>query len=85
MPGMMDTVLNLGLNDEAVRGLAEAGLAVPPAIAVELQSGLERGVSTDTNSRSCQTDTSCCEAGQAKSTICSGFSGSAPTMDWKPP
>ncbi len=24
MPGMMDTVLNLGLNDEAVRGLAEA-------------------------------------------------------------
>ncbi|MYG50860.1 MAG: pyruvate, phosphate dikinase, partial [Rhodospirillaceae bacterium] len=25
MPGMMDTVLNLGLNDETVRGLAEAG------------------------------------------------------------
>src|SRR5438270_10299829 len=24
MPGMMDTVLNLGLNDETVRGLAEA-------------------------------------------------------------
>src|SRR5881397_1572990 len=23
MPGMMDTILNLGLNDEAVRGLAE--------------------------------------------------------------
>ncbi|MXW92070.1 MAG: pyruvate, phosphate dikinase [Rhodospirillaceae bacterium] len=25
MPGMMDTVLNLGLNDETVRGLAESG------------------------------------------------------------
>ena len=26
MPGMMDTILNLGLNDEAVEGLAQKGL-----------------------------------------------------------
>src|SRR2546421_7698802 len=25
MPGMMDTILNLGMNDESVQGLAEAG------------------------------------------------------------
>ena len=25
MPGMMDTILNLGMNDESVLGLAEAG------------------------------------------------------------
>ena len=29
MPGMMDTVLNLGLNDETVRGLARRGGALP--------------------------------------------------------
>ncbi|HKG64275.1 MAG TPA: hypothetical protein VKB28_09445 [Solirubrobacteraceae bacterium] len=67
-----------GLETSKMRMPSKPG--IPPAIAVELQSGLVRGVSTDTNSRSCQTDMSCCEPGQAKSTICSGFSGSEPSM-----
>jgi hypothetical protein len=56
----------------------------PPAIAVESQAGLERGVSTDTNSRSFQTDTSCCEPGQAKSVICFGLLGLEASTIWKP-
>ena len=35
MPGMMDTVLNLGLNDEVVAGLAESsGDPVLPMIVI---------------------------------------------------
>ena len=72
----------VGFDTSKIRMPSKPGM--PPAIAVESHAGLVRGVSTETNSRFFHTDTSCCEPGQRKSTICSGFSGSEPSMIWKP-
>ena len=72
----------VGSDTSKIRMPSKPGM--PPAICVELQSGLERGVSTETNSRLRQTETSCCEPGQAKSTTCSGFSGSEVSTIWNP-
>ena len=57
---------------------------VPDGWAVESHAGLVRGVSTETNSRPPQTETSCCEPGQAKSTSCFGLRGFPASMIWKP-
>ena len=42
MPGMMDTILNLGLNDETVEGLARRG--EEPALRLGLLPALRRDV-----------------------------------------
>src|SRR5688572_13177331 len=69
------------------RGLLTSKIRMPSKPGVcgtESHCGEDRGVSTETNSRFCQTDTSCCEPGHAKSTSCRGLRGFDASTIWKP-
>ena len=57
---------------------------VPDGAVVLSHPGPVRGESTERNSRPFQTETSCCEPGQATSAMTSGFSGSEVSMTRNP-
>jgi hypothetical protein len=69
------------------RGLLTSKMRMPSKpgdCGSELHAALLRGDSTETNSRFCHTDTSCCEPGQSKSDRTFGLRGLATSMIEKP-
>ena len=69
------------------RGLETSKMRMPSKPGdwgTESHAGLERGVSTDTNSRPPQTETSCCEPGHSKSASCFGLRGLPTSTIWNP-